>query len=78
MLTWASIALKALSLVNMILAWMNAEANKEMGRKEAISKALDAAIEGVKLANEARESVLDDLKRNPDGLRDNDGFRRTN
>lgn len=78
MLTWASIALKALSLINMILAWMNAEANKEMGRKEAISKALDAAIEGVKLANEARESVLADLKRNPDRLRDDDGFRRTN
>lgn len=76
MITWASLVVKALGLLSTILTWAKEEQQRGIGRKEAIHRALEAALQGIKLAEEAREKVVSDIAARPDSLREDDGFRR--
>lgn len=76
MITWAGIILKALGLVNTILAFAGDERMRGLGAKEAIASGLDAAKCGLEIADAARKKVADELAAHPERLRNDDGFKR--
>ena len=76
MITWASIILKALGLINTVLAFARDERMRGLGAKEAIASGLDAAKVGIEIAEKAREKVRADISADPSRLHDDDGFKR--
>lgn len=72
-----------ISIISAVLAvarWLvgYAEQKKwmEAGAAEATLKGLQDADKAIAAANQARAAVRDTLTRNPDQLRDDDGFKR--
>ena len=76
MITWASIILKALGLINTVLAFARDERMRGLGAKEAIASGLDAAKVGLEIADAARKKVADDIAADPSKLHADDGFKR--
>lgn len=76
MITWASIILKALGLINVVLALIRDERLRGLGRKEAIAAGLEAAKSGMEIADAARKKVVDDIAADPSKLHADDGFKR--
>jgi hypothetical protein len=75
--TWIGI-LKALVLaVAGVASWLRDRQLIEAGRAEAIGSSLKLVLNEIAAADNARASVRTDLERNPERLRDDDGFKRS-
>lgn len=76
----ASTIISIISAVLAIARWLvgYAEQKKwmEAGAAEATLKGLKDADEAIAAANKARTATRDNITRNPDQLRDDDGFQR--
>ena len=76
----ASTIISIISAVLAIARWLvgYAEQNKwlKAGAAEATLKGLQDADAAIAAANQARADVRDTIARNPDSLRDDDGYRR--
>lgn len=76
-MTWIGI-LKALVLaVAGVASWLRDRQLIEAGRAEAIGSSLKLVLNEIAAADNARASVRTDLERNPERLRDDDGFKRS-
>lgn len=77
----ASTILSILSAVFTVAKWLVGYAEKQKwmaaGAAEAALKGLKEADEAISTANQAREAVRNELNRNPAGLRDDDGYKRS-
>jgi hypothetical protein len=74
--TWLSAIAATISLVSAIVGWLERSKQIDAALSAAILKSLREADESIAKAEAARAAVRDDIKRNPDKLHDDDGFRR--
>lgn len=76
-MTWIGI-LKALVLaVAGVASWLRDRQLIEAGRAEAIGNSLQSVLNEIAAADNARASVRTEFERNPERLRDDDGFKRS-
>ena len=77
----ASTIISLLSAVFAVAKWLVGYLEKQKwidaGAAEATLKGLQEADEAIAAANQAREIVRSELNRNPEKLRDDDGFQRS-
>jgi hypothetical protein len=74
--TIISIISAVLALARWLVGYAEQKKWMEAGAAEATLKGLQDADAAIAAANQARADVRDNIARNPDGLRDDDGFRR--
>jgi hypothetical protein len=66
-----------LAIAKFLVGWAEKQKWIEAGAAEATLKGLQDADAAIAAANQAREAVRADIARNPDRLRDDDDFRRS-
>jgi hypothetical protein len=66
-----------LAIAKFLVGWAEKQKWIEAGAAEATLKGLQEADAAIAAANQAREAVRADIARNPDRLRDDDDFRRS-
>lgn len=74
--TWLGLLKAALLAMGAFAAWLKDRRLIEAGRAEIIAQNLKAALDEIAKAHLARDAVRYALERDPDRLRDDDGFRR--
>ncbi len=76
----ASTILSIISAVFTVARWLISYADQQKwmaaGAAEAALKGLKEADDAINVANKARADMRDTLTRNPERLRDDDGFKR--
>lgn len=73
---WLSVAFTAMRLLTAVLTFVREAQLRGEGAAEALRRGEAAALEGLRHAEQARQSVRDSVTAKPDSLRDDDGFRR--
>ncbi len=75
-MTWLSIAASLISLAVSLVKWLESRKQIDAALSAAILKSLREADELIDKAKAARAAVRDSIERDPDSVRDDDGFRR--
>lgn len=73
---WLALILSAVKLLGAITSWMHDRQMVSAGQAEQIAAELKGQSDALTKALAAREAVRADIARNPDRLRDDDGFKR--
>ena len=75
-MTYAKIVLALLSLAGSLARFFERQGYLTQGENNAILAGMKKEAEDVELAFKARRDTRNDLERNPDRVRDDDGFKR--
>ena len=75
-MNWLALLKALIVAVSAFTGWLDRRALLAAGRAEAVSEYLKRAIDDIEAAKRARETMAGDLVRNPERLRDDDGFKR--
>jgi hypothetical protein len=75
-MSWASVIAGLLGLVQTVLGLLKSKKLRQEGANEQIRAQQDQVITNVEKAEAAREAVHDTIVREPERLRDDDGFKR--
>jgi len=73
---WLGLALGLVKLLGAFTGWLHDRAMISAGQAEQIAAELKGQSDALTKALAAREAVRADIARNPDRLRDDDGFKR--
>ncbi len=73
---WLALALGLVKLLGGFVGWLHDRQMLSAGQAEQVAKEMEAQTDALRKANAAREAVRADIARNPDGVRDDDWFRR--
>lgn len=76
MLPWVKIVIAGLQFMTALIRMAETAKARQQGVDETIAAGLAAALKGMQDAQDARESVRNDIAANPGKLRTDDGFRR--
>ena len=75
-MTWLGILKALVFAVGTFASWLRNRQLIEAGRAEAIASNLKSVLDEIAAADAARDAVRVALERNPQRLRDDDGFKR--
>ncbi len=75
-MTILSIIASVLSLAKWLVSWAERQGWIEEGRKQILLESLQRADHEIESAQAARAAVRTDIANNPDGLRNDDGYKR--
>lgn len=75
-MTWLSLIAALIGLATALVKWLSDRGDVANATAAAILKGLREADEAIAKARAARDLVRSDIERNPDRLRDDDGYRR--
>lgn len=73
---YAKLALLALQLALSLVKWVERERLRDQAERDLFKKHQEKIRADIEAADAARAGVRDAVQRNPDSLRDDDGFRR--
>lgn len=75
-MNWIGLALAAIKTVSALVGWLQSRQLLDAGAAREALAALEVANAAVEKGRKARADTRADLERNPERLRDDDGFKR--
>lgn len=75
-MTWLTLAAALIGLATALVKWLSDKGDVADATAAAVLKGLREADEAIAKAKAARALVRADAERNPDRLRDDDGYKR--
>lgn len=73
---WLGLVLGLVKLLGAFTQWLHDRQMIDAGKASQVATELESQSNAIKKALDAREAVRADSIRNPDGVSDDDGFRR--